>query len=106
MTIYHNDQYCFNFKHFDLLEILKPEHLVFSPDHKILIADRMENCQAQQVLGLFIDVLDHVYAVRALEDRDITGNPKISEWILFKREVFDQPNRVIETETVRFSFDV
>lgn len=106
LPIYSEEDYCFNYKNFDLLEMYEQGYVAVSASHKILIADRAENCNPEKILGLYYDVIGSVYAVRTLEDSDITNNPKISEWILLKREAFDHSSEIIETETIRFSFAV
>ena len=103
LPTYTNDEYYFNFRNFDLFEMMSLGYLALNEsEDSILIADRIENCPLEKTRGYYIDILDSRYALRELRIDDNLEDPEKASWILIRKEAFEK--QAIATPFFRFTF--
>lgn len=103
LPTYTNDEYYFNFRNFDLFEMMLLGYLALNNNKdNFLIADRVENCPLEKVRGYYIDILDSRYALRDLRADDNLEDPEKASWILIRKEAFEKQS--VATPFFRFTF--
>jgi len=103
LPTYTNEEYYFNFRNFDLFEMMLLGYLALNNNEdNFLIADRIENCPLEKTRGYYIDILDSRYALRDLRADDNLEDPEKASWILIKKEAFEK--QAIATPYFRFTF--
>ena len=84
-----DEQYHFNYRHFDLFEMYRQGYLA-TIQNRILITERLENFNHSkyQLRGVYVDVLGFLSGLRDLEGEADLENPKLIGRLLVRKEAF------------------